>query len=151
MRPAKSRGLRPVLPPGSALASSVRWQSAIAVVPAAAAALVLCGIAAPAAQAGDPGIRDLTGHEKRAFFTSVGWTGALKCELVGVSRSNPRWAIATPSQSCGPNSGHSSVYRLTKSGHGQHWEYLFYDMELDGCARYGMPRAVRADFSPYVC
>jgi len=100
------------------------------------------------AQASDPGIRELQGNSKRAFFKDAGFTGALRCFSVGVSRSNARWAIAAPSGKCGPNSGHSYVYKQQRTGK---WKFLFYDMENDGCDRFRMPAGVRKDFRYYVC
>ena len=100
------------------------------------------------AQAAERDIRNLRGSEKQAFFTSVGWDMALKCMFVGVARSNERWAIASPTTKCGPNSGHSVVYKRNAQGK---WKMKFYDMQNDGCDRFNVPASVRADFSPYVC
>ena len=108
-------------------------------------ALILTG-GSPATAA--QGIRDLRSSEKRAFFDSVGWSGPLKCYLVGVAESNARWALAGASGKCGATSGHSAVYKRTARGE---WKYLFYDMENDGCDRFKMPASVRSDFAPYVC
>lgn len=101
-----------------------------------------------AAQAADDGIRNLTRAETREFLTAAGLRGPARCYLVGLSRSNERWALVSPTQACGPNSGHSTVYRQRADGT---WRYLFYDMQVDGCEEFGMPAAVRADFTPYVC
>ena len=103
---------------------------------------------APSAHASDSRIREVKGADKRAFFASVGWDGPYRCINIGVSKSNPRWAIVAPSGKCGPNSGHSQIFKQKPNGQ---WKYLFYDMQNDGCDRFRMPAAVRSDFAPYVC
>lgn len=116
----------------------------------AAVAVAVCTFATSTTtvNASDPGIRDLRGTEKRAFLRSVEWAESPKCYIVGVSRSNPKWALAGPSSKCGPNSGHSAVFKQKRSGQ---WKFLFYDMDNNGCDRFRMPASVRADFRYYVC
>ena len=105
-------------------------------------------LAISGAQASDARTRDLRGVEKQAFFNSQGWQWKLKCTFVRVAVSNERWAMVTPNSKCGPNSGHSAVYRHLSNGK---WKYLFYDGDNGGCSRFRMPESVRRDFSPYVC
>ena len=115
---------------------------------AMAVGLVSVLLAAPSAHASSSGIGEVKGADKQAFFASVGWDGPYRCINIGVSKSNPRWAIVSPSGKCGPHSGHNQIFKQKPNGQ---WKYLFYDMENDGCDRFRMPAAVRSDFAPYVC
>jgi hypothetical protein len=96
----------------------------------------------------EPGFRTLAGAEKRRALGDLGVTGPSRCFTVDVANSDPDWIMFSPTDKCGPTSGHTSVYHKTTA---QQWEYMFYDMENDGCERVSMPKSVRADFSPYIC
>lgn len=122
----------------------MRFLKALAVA-VAALGLVLGGTSAAQASSG---IRELTGAKKQAFFRDLGWTEPLRCQAVGVAKSNKRWAISSATGKCGPHGGHNYVYKKNKKGK---WKYLFYDMQIDGCDRFRMPSSVRQDFYPYVC
>lgn len=115
---------------------------------AGAAGLVSLGMLAPPASADDDGLRDATRSEARAFLAAAGLDGPPRCVLISFSRSNARWALVSPTRKCGPNSGHTSVYKQGRDGQ---WTYLFYDMQVDACEKFSVPAAVARDLRPYVC
>jgi hypothetical protein len=105
------------------------------------------GLLTPAA-ADDDGLRDATRAEARAFFAASDLDGPTRCVLISFSRSNARWALVSPTENCGPNSGHSWVYKQGRDGQ---WKALFYDMQVDACEKFKVPAAVTRDLRPYVC
>lgn len=111
-------------------------------------ALVASMALATPVRADDDGLRDATRAETRAFLAAAGLDGPPRCVLVSFSRSNARWALVSPTRKCGPNSGHSSVYKQGRDGK---WTYLFYDMQVDACETFNVPAAVARDLRPYVC
>lgn len=115
---------------------------------AGAAALLSVGVLASPATADDDGLRDATRAEARAFFAASGLDGPIRCLLISFSRSNPRWALVSPTENCGPNSGHTWVYKQGRDGQ---WKALFYDMQVDACEKFKVPAAVTRDLRPYVC
>lgn len=117
---------------------------------AGASALLMVSVASLGigpALADESGIIETTGSQKAALMRAMGMSGEPVCVSIALSRSNRRWAIVSATNKCGPNSGHTQVYKKTPSG----WKYLFYDMENDGCSRFHMPKAVERDFTPWVC
>lgn len=114
----------------------------------AAIAVAASMASASPARADDDGLRDATRAEARAFFDHSDLTGPLRCFLISFSQSNARWALVTPTQKCGPNSGHAYVYKQRANGQ---WKSLFYDMQTDACETFHVPAAVASDLRPYVC
>jgi len=125
----------------------MRSRRTVLVAVALAAVLTTISVSSPV-RADESGLRAATLKETRAFMAGAGIDGPARCVSVHFSRSDERWALASQTRRCGPNSGHTTVYRQKKNGQ---WKSVFYDMQTDGCEVYNLPASVVTDFRPFVC